>query len=306
MRERRAHEYHASSLLVSHGACAARLAGARSKDGGLVCGECKVLVDNFQDTYGGHCTNYCAALGMRCVGAWEEVNDTCEEASAESCDHHMHGANGDAIITSDAICECGAQTQDLASIVTQCAGRGSASEQLHCLLQPQNAVQLATDGTDTLVANGQTITVAGDITGGAEAGLSLGTLLGDQAADPACAACDERATHTDYILSPETVLASHFSLYTFTVASDFAFQASTCSDATNFDTSLLLMRDDGSLVATIDDSVDTCGNCQSGTGQASGRGLGMEVAEIFWCAIAVFPAASPSAAAAEPPCCCNR
>ena len=77
-----------------------------SIDQGRICGECKVLVDNFESTYGGHCTNYCQALGMRCVGAWEEVNDTCEEASAESCDHHMHGSDGGAIVTSDAICQC--------------------------------------------------------------------------------------------------------------------------------------------------------------------------------------------------------
>ena len=77
-----------------------------SKDHGLVCGECKVLVDNFETTYGGHCTNYCAAIGMRCIGAWEEVGDTCQEASTESCDHHMHDASGAATATSDAICEC--------------------------------------------------------------------------------------------------------------------------------------------------------------------------------------------------------
>ena len=79
---------------------------SRSKDHDLVCGECKVLVDNFEETYGGHCTNYCAAVGMNCVGAWEEVGDTCEEASAESCDHHMHGEDGSSITTSDAICQC--------------------------------------------------------------------------------------------------------------------------------------------------------------------------------------------------------
>ena len=39
-------------------------------------------------------------------GAWEEVGDTCEEASAESCDHHMHGEDGSSISTSDAICQC--------------------------------------------------------------------------------------------------------------------------------------------------------------------------------------------------------
>ena len=70
-----------------------------NKDHGLVCGECTVLVDQFKATYGGHCSNYCAALGMTCVGAWEEANDSCFFLSAESCDHHF--ASGQ---TSDGIC----------------------------------------------------------------------------------------------------------------------------------------------------------------------------------------------------------
>ena len=72
----------------------------------MVCGECKVLVDSFEETYGGHCANYCEALGLSCVAAWEEVGDSCEEASVESCDHHMHGEDGSSISTSDAICQC--------------------------------------------------------------------------------------------------------------------------------------------------------------------------------------------------------
>ena len=77
-----------------------------NKDHDMVCGECKVLVDSFEETYGGHCANYCEALGLSCVAAWEEVGDSCEEASVESCDHHMHGEDGSSISTSDAICQC--------------------------------------------------------------------------------------------------------------------------------------------------------------------------------------------------------
>ena len=46
------------------------------KDHCLVCGDCKVLVDQMQSRYGGKCDNYCAALGKECVAAWEEVDDT--------------------------------------------------------------------------------------------------------------------------------------------------------------------------------------------------------------------------------------
>ena len=93
------HECRASSLLISHGACAARLTGARSKDGGLVCGECKVLVDNFDSNYGS-CDGYCAAIGRSCTGAWEESGDTCTVKHDMACDQ--------SIASSDAICECAA------------------------------------------------------------------------------------------------------------------------------------------------------------------------------------------------------
>merc|ERR1712038_584889 len=35
-------------------------------DHNLVCGECKVLVDNFESVYGGTCSGYCNALGLTC------------------------------------------------------------------------------------------------------------------------------------------------------------------------------------------------------------------------------------------------
>lgn len=67
-------------------------------DHNLVCGECKVLVDNFESVYGGTCSGYCNALGLTCRGGWEEVNDTCEEAWSIGCSQWLS--------TSDAICQC--------------------------------------------------------------------------------------------------------------------------------------------------------------------------------------------------------
>ncbi|EOD21377.1 hypothetical protein EMIHUDRAFT_368782 [Emiliania huxleyi CCMP1516] len=69
------------------------------KDGGLVCGKCKVLVDNF-DSYYGSCDGYCAAIGRSCTGAWEESGDTCTVKHDMACDQ--------SIASSDAICECAA------------------------------------------------------------------------------------------------------------------------------------------------------------------------------------------------------
>jgi hypothetical protein len=74
------------------------------KDHGLVCGECKVLVNLFEKNYGGLCSTYCAAVGRTCVGAYEEVDDTCEVERVEACDQAF------AKPTTDAICECGAET----------------------------------------------------------------------------------------------------------------------------------------------------------------------------------------------------
>ena len=69
------------------------------KDHGLVCGDCKVLVDKLAVNYGGKCSNYCAALNMNCTGAWEEQDDTCRVKTTGSCDTSFG-------TTSDAICKC--------------------------------------------------------------------------------------------------------------------------------------------------------------------------------------------------------
>eukprot|EP00931_Biecheleriopsis_adriatica_P001304 TRINITY_DN10161_c0_g1_i1.p1 TRINITY_DN10161_c0_g1~~TRINITY_DN10161_c0_g1_i1.p1 ORF type:complete len:1243 (-),score=235.43 TRINITY_DN10161_c0_g1_i1:53-3733(-) len=67
------------------------------KDHGLVCGECKVLVNRFSSLYK-TCNGYCQAIGRMCTGAWDEVSDTCSVARGMTCDQTLD--------SSDAICEC--------------------------------------------------------------------------------------------------------------------------------------------------------------------------------------------------------
>ena len=69
-------------------------------DHGLVCGDCKVLVDNMDTKYF-TCASYCSSIGRKCTGAWEESSGSCRVKSTEDCQHNF----GD--YTSDAICECG-------------------------------------------------------------------------------------------------------------------------------------------------------------------------------------------------------
>ena len=59
-------------------------------DRGLVCGECKVLVDNFQSY--GSCSAYCQTIGRACVGAWEEQDDDCQVQYAMSCASNAGGS----------------------------------------------------------------------------------------------------------------------------------------------------------------------------------------------------------------------
>lgn len=69
-------------------------------DHNLVCSDCKVLVDNFDSTYG-TCTVYCdTVVGPgTCVAAWEETGDSCTVQSVETC--------SSLIQSSDALCQCG-------------------------------------------------------------------------------------------------------------------------------------------------------------------------------------------------------
>jgi hypothetical protein len=63
-----------------------------------VCSEsgCKVLATQMR---GRTCSDFCATNGRTCVGAWEEVDETCEVLADMRCDQVW----GD---TSDLICEC--------------------------------------------------------------------------------------------------------------------------------------------------------------------------------------------------------
>jgi len=67
------------------------------KDHGIVCGECKVLVNNFEDCYR-TCAGYCASLSLPCTGAWEGLEGTCTVKHEMTCDQILS--------SSDAICEC--------------------------------------------------------------------------------------------------------------------------------------------------------------------------------------------------------
>uniref|UniRef100_A0A7S0AUE0 Uncharacterized protein n=1 Tax=Pyrodinium bahamense TaxID=73915 RepID=A0A7S0AUE0_9DINO len=67
------------------------------KDHGLVCSDCKVLVNYFDERYG-TCEAYCSSMGRRCTGAWEEEGDTCNELYTMRCNQTVH--------SSDALCEC--------------------------------------------------------------------------------------------------------------------------------------------------------------------------------------------------------
>jgi len=74
------------------------------KDHDLVCGECKVLVNNFNTVYQ-TCDGYCATVGRQCAGAWEEELDTCNVLYEMTCDQ--------SIASSDAICQCGEQVSTI-------------------------------------------------------------------------------------------------------------------------------------------------------------------------------------------------
>ena len=73
------------------------------KDHCLTCGDCKVLVNNFQSRYRGSCDTYCASIGKTCVGAWEESADDCQVMFPGVCGPVAFPGYR---TTSDAICEC--------------------------------------------------------------------------------------------------------------------------------------------------------------------------------------------------------
>lgn len=71
------------------------------RDHGLVCGECKVLVNKFDSKYS-TCNGYCESIGRSCTGAWEEMSDTCEVKFGMACSEPLDN--------SDALCQCSGDT----------------------------------------------------------------------------------------------------------------------------------------------------------------------------------------------------
>merc|ERR1712112_393303 len=67
---------------------------------GLVCGNCKALIEKMNYEYK-TCDEYCKRIGRICSGAWEDDDDTCQVKSTETCSHEF-------LDTADAICACGA------------------------------------------------------------------------------------------------------------------------------------------------------------------------------------------------------
>jgi len=110
------------------------------KDHGIVCGECKVLVNKFEDKYR-TCAGYCASLGLPCSGAWEEWEETCTVKHKMTCDQ--------TVSSSDAICECLPASSTGASAST--------------ILQAKPSGGLANDSD---VANANTDGVAGELNDG--------------------------------------------------------------------------------------------------------------------------------------------
>jgi hypothetical protein len=70
------------------------------KDTEAICGDCKVLASNMRDQpYFGRCDNYCESHHRRCVGAWEELGNSCVVKNEGKCDQPFG-------YTNDVICEC--------------------------------------------------------------------------------------------------------------------------------------------------------------------------------------------------------
>ncbi|EOD22795.1 hypothetical protein EMIHUDRAFT_447669 [Emiliania huxleyi CCMP1516] len=78
-------------------ASSSRRAGWAGSCHGQVDGAQRVLVGNFETTYG-TCDGYCASIGRTCTGAWDELGDSC--LVGYSMDRTTR------LESSDAICEC--------------------------------------------------------------------------------------------------------------------------------------------------------------------------------------------------------
>lgn len=68
-------------------------------DRGLVCGGCRVLVNDNHTHHNETCSTYCQAVNLECRAAWEADGDTCAINSIIPCDEMF--------LTRDVICRCG-------------------------------------------------------------------------------------------------------------------------------------------------------------------------------------------------------
>lgn len=66
---------------------------------GLVCGGCKVLVNENVAHYNETCSTYCQAVDLECMAAWQADGDTCGIEAIIPCDQML--------LARDVICRCG-------------------------------------------------------------------------------------------------------------------------------------------------------------------------------------------------------
>ena len=74
------------------------------KEHGKVCGDCKVMAKGFNSKNYRHstCEEYCANVGLSCIGAWEDKDNSCTVLKTHDCHFNFRKVYG----TSDAICQC--------------------------------------------------------------------------------------------------------------------------------------------------------------------------------------------------------
>jgi len=73
-------------------------------------GGCTVLVDDLDSTYQS-CDNYCQGHNRKCVGAWNEDDDSCRVHKPYSCSYKFTS-------TPDALCECSTEQFSNDSLVS--------------------------------------------------------------------------------------------------------------------------------------------------------------------------------------------
>ena len=74
------------------------------KEHGKVCGDCKVMAKGFNSNNYRYstCEEYCANVGLSCIGAWEDKDNSCTVLKTHDCHFNFRTVYG----TSDAICQC--------------------------------------------------------------------------------------------------------------------------------------------------------------------------------------------------------